>query len=55
MNHLFSSWEPWHGAIPADQRRARGRSRRRRAAYAIYNLQERGEIFIEPATDVCEG
>ena len=30
MNHLFSSWEPWHGAIPAaGQRRAGGRSGRR--------------------------
>ena len=24
-------------------------------AYAIYNLQERGEIFIEPGTPVYEG
>ena len=24
-------------------------------AYAIFNLQERGEIFIEPATPVYEG
>ena len=23
--------------------------------YAIYNLQERGEMFIEPATEVYEG
>ena len=50
MNHIFSSWEPWHGAIPARaDRRARGRSRRAsRPSYAIYNLQERGEIFIDP-------
>ena len=26
MNHIFSSWEPWHGAIPS---RANGRARRR--------------------------
>ena len=30
MNHIFSSWEPWHGAIPvARDRRARRRPRRR--------------------------
>ena len=30
MNHIFSSWEPWHGAIPvARQRRARRRPRGR--------------------------
>jgi GTP-binding protein len=56
MNHLFSSWEPWHGAIPA---RATGALVADRAgvatAYAIYNLQERGEIFIEPGLAVFEG
>ena len=31
MNHIFSSWEPWHGAIAvARQRRAGRRPRRRR-------------------------
>src|SRR5205809_8134558 len=56
MNHIFSSWEPWHGAIPS---RATGALVTDRAgvatAYAIYNLQERGEIFIEPGTPVFEG
>jgi GTP-binding protein len=56
MNHIFSSWEPWHGAIPA---RANGALVADRAgvatSYAIFNLQERGEIFIEPATVVYEG
>src|SRR5947199_5280625 len=56
MNHLFAGWEPWHGAIPA---RAAGALVADRAgvatAYAIWNLQERGEIFIEPAEKVYEG
>ncbi len=56
MNHIFSSWEPWHGAIPA---RANGALVADRAgvatSYAIFNLQERGEIFIDPATNVYEG
>ena len=56
MNHIFSSWEPWHGAIAT---RATGALVADRAgiatAFAIYNLQERGEIFIEPGTTVYEG
>jgi GTP-binding protein len=56
MNHLFSSWEPWHGAIAS---RSNGVLVADRAgvatAYAIFNLQERGEIFIDPATAVYEG
>jgi len=56
MNHIFASWEPWHGAIPA---RANGALVADRAgvatSYAIFNLQERGEIFIDPATVVYEG
>ena len=56
MNHIFAGWEPWHGAIPS---RATGALVSDRAgvttAYAIWNLQERGEIFIEPAEKVYEG
>jgi GTP-binding protein len=56
MNHIFAGWEPWHGAIPS---RATGALVADRAgaatAYALSNLQERGEIFIEPATQVYEG
>jgi GTP-binding protein len=56
MNHIFASWEPWHGSIPA---RAAGALVADRAgvatAYAIYNLQERGEIFIDPGITVYEG
>jgi GTP-binding protein len=56
MNHIFASWEPWHGSIPA---RANGALVADRAgvatSYAIFNLQERGEIFIDPGTAVYEG
>jgi len=56
MNHLFSSWELWHGAIPARATGALVADRTGPAtAYAIYNLQERGEIFIDPAAQVYEG
>jgi GTP-binding protein len=56
MNHLFANWEPWHGAIAS---RSNGVLVADRAgvttSYAIFNLQERGEIFIDPATIVYEG
>jgi GTP-binding protein len=56
MNHIFAGWEPWHGAIPARTTGALAADRTGEAtAYAIYNLQERGEIFIEPGTPVYEG
>ena len=56
MNHIFSSWEPWHGAIPSRANGALVADRPGIAtSYAIFNLQERGEIFIEPATPVYEG
>ena len=56
MNHLFSGWEPWHGGIAA---RATGALVSDRVgiatAYAIFNLQERGEILVDPGTAVYEG
>ena len=56
MNHLFAGWEPWHGAIPARPTGALVADRTGVAtAYAIFNLQERGEILIEPGTQVYEG
>src|SRR6188768_1724018 len=56
MNHIFSSWEPWHGVIPARANGALVADRTGVAtSYAIFNLQERGEIFIDPGTQVYEG
>ncbi len=56
MNHLFASWEPWHGAIGTRLTGALVSDRTGPAtAYAIFNLQERGEIFIDPAVIVYEG
>jgi GTP-binding protein len=56
MNHLFASWEPWHGAIPARSNGALVADRPGPAtSFAIFNLQERGEIFIDPGTQVYEG
>jgi GTP-binding protein len=56
MNHLFSGWEPWHGTIASRPTGALVADRAGVAtAYALFNLQERGEIFIEPGTKVYEG
>jgi len=56
MNHLFAGWEPWHGAIASRVTGALVADRAGAAtAYAIANLQERGEIFIEPGSPVYEG
>ncbi|RPJ82788.1 MAG: translational GTPase TypA, partial [Acidobacteria bacterium] len=56
LHHLFAGWDTWHGPIPA---RATGALVADRAgvatAYALSNLQERGEIFLEPGTVVYEG
>jgi len=56
MNHLFGGWEPWHGPIPSRVTGALVADRAGVAtAFAIANLQERGEIFIEPQLPVYEG
>tara|TARA_B100001123_G_scaffold143427_1_gene166745 strand:- start:11815 stop:13647 length:1833 start_codon:yes stop_codon:yes gene_type:complete len=56
MNNLFVGWEPWHGPIAGRTSGALVADRFGKAtAYAIYNLQERGEIFIEAGTQVYEG
>jgi GTP-binding protein len=56
MNHLFAGWEPWHGAIPARPTGALVADRTGVATpYAIWNLQERGEILIDPGVTVYEG
>ena len=56
MNHLFAGWEPWAGPIASRPTGALVSDRAGAAtAYAIANLQERGEMFVEPATAVYEG
>ncbi len=56
MNHLFSAWEPWRGPIPTRTTGVLVADRPGIAtAYAIFNLQPRGEIFVAPGTSVYEG
>jgi GTP-binding protein len=56
MHHVFAGWEPWHGPIASRPTGALVSDRSGVAtAYAIANLQERGEMFVEPGTQVYEG
>ena len=56
MNHLFAGWEPWHGPLAGRPSGVLVADRNGKStAYAIYNLQERGEIFIDTGTEVYEG
>ena len=56
MHHVFDGWEPWHGPIPSRPTGALVSDRQGVVtAYAIANLQERGEMFVDPATEVYEG
>ncbi|WP_131769541.1 translational GTPase TypA [Candidatus Protofrankia californiensis] len=55
-HHVFDSYEPWFGEL---RTRATGSMVADRAgvatAYALYNLGERGTLFVGPTTDVYEG
>ncbi|HEY7391585.1 MAG TPA: translational GTPase TypA, partial [Bryobacteraceae bacterium] len=56
MNSLFHGYIEWQGEIPTRPTGSLVADRPGRAtAYAIWNLQERGEIFITPGTEVYEG
>jgi GTP-binding protein len=56
MNSLFSGYTPWQGEIAARPTGSLVADRPGKAtAYAIFNLQERGEMFLTPATEVYEG
>ena len=56
MHHLFAGWEPWHGPIAGRPSGALVADRAGKAtAFAIWNLQERGEIFISAGAAVYEG
>src|SRR5579864_9069523 len=56
MNSLFHGYIEWQGDIPTRPTGSLVADRPGKAtSYAIFNLQERGEIFITPATEVYEG
>lgn len=56
MNSLFRGYAPWQGDMPTRPTGSLVADRPGRStAYAIFNLQERGEIFVTPGTEVYEG
>ena len=56
MNSLFEGYIEWQGEIPMRPTGSLVADRAGRATgYAIFNLQERGEIFLAPGTEVYEG
>jgi len=56
LNTIFLRWDVWQGAIVNRLTGALVADRVGQATpYALYNLQERGELFIRPGTGVYEG
>jgi len=56
MNSLFHGYIDWQGEIPTRPTGSLVADRAGKATgYAIWNLQERGEIFVTPGMEVYEG
>ena len=56
LNTLFLRWGKWQGELAGRGTGSLVADRPGAATgYAIYNLQERGELFVKPQTDVYEG
>jgi GTP-binding protein len=56
MNSLFHGYIDWQGEIPTRPTGSLVADRPGKVTgYAVFNLQERGEIFVSPGTDVYEG
>ena len=55
-NHVFEDYEPWVGELKTRQNGSLVADRTGVAtSYAMFNLQERGAMFLEPTTEVYEG
>jgi len=56
MNSLFHGYIEWQGDIPTRPTGSLVADRPGKATgYALFNLQERGEMFVAPTTEVYEG
>lgn len=56
MNHIFHGYEPYKGDVPERSRGALVAFETGEAVtYGLFNAQERGSLFIEPATPVYQG
>ncbi len=55
-HHVFEGYEPWAGELRTRSSGSLVADRTGAAtSYAMTNLQERGTLFVEPATEVYEG
>lgn len=55
-HHVFEKFEPWFGELRTRPNGSLVADRAGAAvAFAMFNLQERGTLFVEPGTEVYEG
>ena len=55
-HHVFEGYEPWFGELRTRPSGSLVADRSGVAtSYAMFNLQERGSLFVEPGTEVYEG
>jgi GTP-binding protein len=56
MHHVFEAYEPWAGDLRTRLTGSLVADRSGQVtSYALFNLQERGTMFLAPGTDVYEG
>jgi GTP-binding protein len=56
VHHVFERWEPWHGELRTRPTGSLVADRRGSVAtFALFNLQERGTLFVSPGEEVYEG
>jgi GTP-binding protein len=56
LHHVFDGYEPWHGDLRTRPTGSLIADRRGTAtAFALLNLQERGQLFVVPGAEVYEG
>jgi GTP-binding protein TypA/BipA len=56
LHHVFDRWEPWAGELRLRPTGSLVADRRgQTASFALFNLQERGTLFVEPGAEVYEG
>ncbi|MEI7625868.1 MAG: translational GTPase TypA [Actinomycetota bacterium] len=56
LHHVFDRWEPWYGELRTRPTGSLVSDRSgATASFALFNLQERGTLFIGPGVDVYEG
>ncbi len=56
LHHVFEGYEPWHGELRTRPSGSLVADRRGpTTSFALFNLQERGQLFVGPGVEVYEG